>query len=60
MVISNETDHVNTSYNQRKQTQDLLKANKSLRSTEDLKSTALTNVSSKAVEEINKYNPEDY
>jgi hypothetical protein len=59
-LISNETDHVNTSYNQRKQTQDLLKANKSLRSTEDLKSTALTNVSSKAVEEINKYNPEDY
>ena len=59
-LISNETDHVNTSYNDRKQTQDLLKANKSLRSTEDLKSTALTNVSSKAVGEINKYNPEDY
>ena len=58
-LISNDTDHVNNSYSDRKQIQNLLKANRSLRTTEDLKSVALKNVSSKAVSEINAYNPEE-
>ena len=57
-LISNESDHINNSYSDRKQIQNLLKANRTIRSTEDLKSVALKNVSSKAVNEINGYNPE--
>ena len=40
--------------------QNLLKANKKLISTEELKNTALKIVSSRAVDEINAYNPEQY
>ncbi len=57
-LISSDSDQVNTSYSERRQIQDLLKANRSLRTTEDLKSIALKKVSSKAVSEINAYNPE--
>jgi hypothetical protein len=58
-LISNDSDKVNTSYNDRQNIQNLIKANKNLRSIEDLKSVALKNVSSKAVNEINTYNPEE-
>ena len=58
-LIANETDLVNKSYSDRKKIQNLLKANKNLRSTEDLKNVALKNVSSSAVAEINAYNPEE-
>ena len=58
-LISNDSDHINNSYSDRKQIQDLLKANRTIRSTEDLKSVALKNVSFKAVNEINSYNPEE-
>ena len=56
---ASESDHRNTSYNDRKKIQNLLKANKNLRTKEDLQSVALKNVSTKAVAEINKYNPEE-
>ncbi|MDA7787352.1 CsgG/HfaB family protein, partial [bacterium] len=56
---ASESDHRNTSYNDRKKIQNLLKANKNLRTKEDLLSVALKNVSTKAVAEINKYNPEE-
>lgn len=58
-LISSDSDNINNSYSDRKQIQNLLKANRTIRSTEDLKSTALKNVSSKAVNEINAYNPEE-
>ena len=54
-----ESDHINKSYNDRKKIQNLLKANKNLRTKEDLQSVAFKNVSNKAVSEINKYNPEE-
>ena len=58
-LISSDSDNINNSYSDRKQIQNLLKANRTIRSSEDLKSTALKNVSSKAVNEINAYNPEE-
>lgn len=56
---SHETDKVNTGYQDRRQIQNLLKANRNLVSTEELKTIAMKNVSSKAVNEINAYNPEE-
>lgn len=56
---SHETDKVNTSFQERRQIQNLLKANRNLVSTEELKTIAMKNVSSKAVIEINAYNPEE-
>ena len=58
-LITNDSDQINTSYNDRKHIQNLIKANKELRSKEDLKSIALKNVCFKAVNEINEYNPEE-
>ena len=58
-LINSDTDIVNTSYQDRRQIQNLLKANRKLVSTEELKNTALKNVSGQAVNEINSYNPEE-
>ena len=57
--INSDTDVINTSYQDRRQIQNLLKANRKLVSTEELKNTALKNVSGQAVNEINSYNPEE-
>ena len=57
--INSDTDVINTSYQDRRQIQNLLKANRKLISTEELKNTALKNVSAQAVNEINAYNPEE-
>ena len=58
-LINSDTDVINTSYQDRRQIQNLLKANRKLISTEELKNTALKNVSGQAVNEINAYNPEE-
>ena len=58
-LINSDTDVINTSYQDRRQIQNLLKANRKLVSTEELKNTALKNVSGQAVNEINSYNPEE-
>ena len=58
-LLSSDTDVINTSYQDRKQIQNLLKANRKLISTEELKNTALKIVSNQAVNEINAYNPEE-
>ena len=57
--INSDKDLINTSYQDRRQIQNLLKANRKLVSTEELKNTALKNVSVKAVNEINSYNSEE-
>ena len=58
-LINSDTDVINTSYQDRRQIQNLLKANRKLISTEELKNTALKIVSDMAVNEINAYNPEE-
>lgn len=58
-LLSSDTDVINKSYQDRKQIQNLLKANRKLISTEELKTTALRIVSGQAVNEINAYNPEE-
>ena len=58
-LLSSDSDVINKSYQDRKQIQNLLKANRKLISTEELKNTALKNVSAQAVNEINSYNPEE-
>jgi len=58
-LLPSDTDVINNSYQDRKQIQNLLKANRKLISTEELKNTALKIVSSQAVNEINAYNPEE-
>ena len=58
-LINSDTDVINTSHQDRRQIQNLLKANRKLISTEELKNTALKIVSDKAVNEINAYNPEE-
>ena len=58
-LLSSDTDVINTSYQDRRKIQKLLKANRKLVSTEELKNTALKNVSGQAVNEINSYNPEE-
>jgi len=58
-LLSSDTDVINTSYQDRKQIQNLLKANRKLISTEELKNTNLKIVSNQAVNEINAYNPEE-
>lgn len=58
-LLSSDTDVINKSYQDRKQIQNLLKANRKLISIEELKNTALKIVSGNAVNEINAYNPEE-
>ena len=58
-LLSSDTDVINKSYQDRKQIQNLLKANRKLISTEELKNTALRIVSSQAVKDINSFIPEE-
>lgn len=57
--VKRSSDVVYDGYQERRQLNNLLKASRKLKSTENLKTTAMKNVSSKAVNEINAYNPEE-
>jgi len=57
--VNKSSDAIYDGYQDRKRITNLLKASKSMKSVEDLKTLALRKVSEKAVSEINSYNPEN-